>query len=286
MIGASRPKKIPAGDPKQAIYRFRGADVASYMDAREAIERQFPGNMLRVTSNFRSREHILNHVNLCFRERLGKQAPGYVALESTLGQAEHGLPCVAKVTVQVSPQSKVEFIREEEARTVAEICAQLIGNIRVRRSDGRVGPLVPGDIALLAPAGTDLWRYERALEDNGLPLVSQAGRSLFRRQETQDLVALVRALADGRDTLALGAFLVREIVRIFLLRRGQCRAVEEHRLAYLAAPVVLAINRLERMTALRAANAARPGAPMVSCFGCRRDVVGAAQATPPALRAR
>ena len=114
------------GDPKQAIYRFRGADVASYMDAREAIERQFPGNMLRVTSNFRSREDILNHVNLCFRDRLGKQAPGYVALEFTLGQAEHGLPCVAKVTVQVSPQSKVELIREEEARTVAEICAQLM----------------------------------------------------------------------------------------------------------------------------------------------------------------
>ena len=33
------------GDPKQAIYRFRGADMASYMDAREAIERQFPGNI-------------------------------------------------------------------------------------------------------------------------------------------------------------------------------------------------------------------------------------------------
>src|SRR5687768_4812845 len=61
-----------------------GADVASYMDAREAIEGQFPGNMLRVTSNFRSRANILNHVNLCFRERLRKQAPGYVALESTL----------------------------------------------------------------------------------------------------------------------------------------------------------------------------------------------------------
>lgn len=195
------------GDPKQAIYRFRGADVASYMDAREAIERQFPGNMLRLTSNFRSRGEILDHVNLCFHERLGRQAPGYVPLESTLGRAGHGVPCVAKVTIQVGPQSKVKSIREEEARTIAELCAQLIGNIQVRRSDGQVGPLVPGDIALLAPAGTDIWRYERALEDNGLPLVSQAGRSLFRRQETQDLVALIRALSDARDTLALGALL-------------------------------------------------------------------------------
>jgi superfamily I DNA/RNA helicase len=28
------------GDPKQAIYRFRGADIATYWQAREAIERQ------------------------------------------------------------------------------------------------------------------------------------------------------------------------------------------------------------------------------------------------------
>jgi len=195
------------GDPKQAIYSFRGADVASYMDAREAIERQYPGNIVRITASFRSREDILAHVNLCFRERLGRQAPGYVALESTLGKAEHGLPCVVKATVQISERSKIDFIRNEEARTVAAVCAQLIGNIRVRGSGGQVGLLVPGDIALLAPVGTDLWRYERALEDNGLPLVSQAGRSLFRRQEAQDIVALVRALADTRDTLAVGALL-------------------------------------------------------------------------------
>src|SRR5215831_8066040 len=126
------------GDPKQAIYRFRGADVASYMDAREAIERQFPGNVLRVTSNFRSRDEILNHVNRCFSERLGKQAAGYIALESTLGEAEHALPCVAKVTITVDADSKVDAIREEEAKSVAELCALLIGNIRVRRSDGSV----------------------------------------------------------------------------------------------------------------------------------------------------
>src|SRR5208337_2157487 len=57
------------------------------------------------------------------------------------------------------------------------------------------------------PVSTDLWRYERALEEAGLPFASQAGKNLFRRQEAQDLVALVRALADPRDTLALGALL-------------------------------------------------------------------------------
>ena len=69
-----------------------------------------------------------------------------------------------------------------------------------------------GDIALLAPASTDLWRFEEALEELGIPVSTQAGKGFFRRQEIQDLVALTCALADPRDSLALGAFLRGPIV--------------------------------------------------------------------------
>ena len=114
---------------------------------------------------------------------------------------------MAKVKVGVVPDSRVDDIREEEARVVAETCARLIGNVRVRRADGARHTLSAGDIALLAPIGAELWRYERALEEAELPFSSQAGKNFFRRQEVQDLVALIRALADPRDTIALGALL-------------------------------------------------------------------------------
>ena len=65
----------------------------------------------------------------------------------------------------------------------------------------------PGGIALLAPTSAELWRYERALEARGLPIASQAGKGLFRRQEVQDFVALARVLADAGDTLAFGALM-------------------------------------------------------------------------------
>jgi CRISPR-associated exonuclease Cas4 len=195
------------GDPKQAIYRFRGADIATYLQARNAVEEQFPGNIIHVSSNFRSCDAILHHVNLCFEAPLGTQETGYVPLEPTRGKPEHGLPCVAKVKVDVIPQSRVDGIRDDEATIVAETCARLIGNLKIRRGDAPPRRLEAGDIALLAPIGTELWRYERALEEVGLPFSSQAGKNLFRRQEVQDLVALVRALADARDTLALGALM-------------------------------------------------------------------------------
>ncbi|MBR0780738.1 UvrD-helicase domain-containing protein [Bradyrhizobium iriomotense] len=195
------------GDPKQAIYRFRGADLATYLTVRRAVEAQFPDNVLHITANFRSRGQILDHINSCFEERLSSQEAGYVALRSTRTDTTPGLPCVAKVSVQLPPETRVDGARDEEARVVAEVCCRLIGNVEVKLNDGETRRLGPGDIALLAPVSTDLWRYERALEEAGLPFASQAGKNLFKRQEAQDLVALIRALADPRDTLALGALL-------------------------------------------------------------------------------
>jgi CRISPR-associated exonuclease Cas4 len=195
------------GDPKQAIYRFRGADLATYRHARDVVARQFPGNVIRVTSNFRSCADILHHIDRCFEEPLAAQdTGGYVSLGPTRGEPDHGLPCVAKVKVSVLPQAHVDTIRDDEARIVAETCARLIGNVAIRRR-GATRLLTAGDIALLAPIRAELWRYERALEESGLPFNSQAGKNLYRRQEVQDLVALVRTLANPRDTLALGALL-------------------------------------------------------------------------------
>ena len=68
-------------------------------------------------------------------------------------------------------------------------------------------PCRAGDIALLAPTGTNLWIYERALEQGDISIASQAGKSFYTRQEVQDMIAVARAIADRRDTLALGALL-------------------------------------------------------------------------------
>jgi ATP-dependent exoDNAse (exonuclease V) beta subunit len=52
-----------------------------------------------------------------------------------------------------------------------------------------------GDIALLAPAGTELWRIEEVLDDLAIPVATQAKKGFFRRQEVHDQIALTRAPA-------------------------------------------------------------------------------------------
>jgi ATP-dependent exoDNAse (exonuclease V) beta subunit len=198
------------GDPKQAIYRFRGADIEAYELCRRLIGGQDRGAVIEVTANFRSQSPIIRHVNACFEPVFAKPSqPRYVALAPTLPDASYSLPCVTRFTVELETEGRIyaEMLREAEAERVADICAALIGNVSILRADKTRTPLQAGDIALLSPGHTELWRYEQALEQRGVAVASQAGQTLLRRQETQDILALLRVLADSSDTLAFGALM-------------------------------------------------------------------------------
>jgi ATP-dependent exoDNAse (exonuclease V) beta subunit len=196
------------GDPKQAIYRFRGADIGAYQAARTAMQGQGRDTVIQVTANFRSQKGILDHVNSCFEGVLARDGqPGYVPLTHTIEDSAEKLPCVAKLTVALGSRANANLQRDTEAAAVAALCGRLVGAVEVGRADGSRSPLKPSDIALLTPTRTDLWRYERALEQAGFTVASQAGRTLLQRQETQDVLALVRVLADPFDTLAFGALM-------------------------------------------------------------------------------
>ncbi|MDC7266791.1 MULTISPECIES: UvrD-helicase domain-containing protein [unclassified Shinella] len=198
------------GDPKQAIYRFRGADVGAYVQARAAFSVQDADGLVSISTNFRSCASILTFVNERFEAILSADGqPGFTALDPF--HDDRGGVCVAALDIAVADENgkaSAEQQRDAEADAVADLLARLIGSHPVLdRKAGAERPCQPGDIALLAPTGADLWRYEEALERRGIPVATQAGKGLFRRQEVQDLIALTRALADRRDTLALGALL-------------------------------------------------------------------------------
>jgi ATP-dependent exoDNAse (exonuclease V) beta subunit len=120
------------GDPKQAIYRFRGADVAAYVRAREAIRALNPDDLLSISTNFRSCAAILNYVNDRFAPHLAedKGQPGFTALDAFHPDHEHGL-CVAALPVACAGEdgkAKSGVQRDCEAEAVAEMCSRLIGS--------------------------------------------------------------------------------------------------------------------------------------------------------------
>ncbi len=198
------------GDPKQAIYRFRGADIAAYVQAREAFRSQAPEGLLSITTNFRSCAPIMGYVNARFETPLsdGNGQPGFQALDPFRPARPKG-PSVAVLDIAVAGESGGASVRQQrdgEAEAIADMCARLIGSEKIY-GNGEPRLCRAGDIALLAPTGSDLWRYEEALEQRGIPVATQAGNGLFRRQEIQDLIAVTRVLADPHDRLAFGALL-------------------------------------------------------------------------------
>ncbi|MBX3141522.1 MAG: UvrD-helicase domain-containing protein [Trueperaceae bacterium] len=195
------------GDPKQAIYRFRGADIATYVRSRDTIGAADPDALLSITTNFRSRAGVLDYVNTCFEEGLGAEGqPGFARLEARRPDRNAG-PTVARLIVECDEEAKMDEARAREAGAVAELCASLLTSHTVDDGRGSSRPLRPRDIALLAPTGAGLHAYEEALEALAIPVSSQAGKTFWQRQEIQDMIALTRVLADGRDGLALLAFL-------------------------------------------------------------------------------
>ncbi|MDE0388288.1 MAG: UvrD-helicase domain-containing protein [Rhodospirillales bacterium] len=200
------------GDPKQAIYRFRGADIAAYVTAREAFRAHAADGVLSIATNFRSCAPITEYVNARFETLLSEEngQPGFQALDPFQPERAEG-PSVAVLDIEVAYEkgkATAAQQRDGEAEAVADMCARLIGSESIRDPrSGEQRPCRAGDIALLAPTGSELWRYEEALEQRGIPVATQAGKGLYRRQEIQDLIAVTRVLADQRDTLALGALL-------------------------------------------------------------------------------
>jgi exodeoxyribonuclease-5 len=204
------------GDPKQAVYRFRGADVDTYLEAKHTLFTQDPDSVLEITANFRSQAPIVDFVNTRFQPLLSQAAgqPGFSPLMATdlTSTDRQAVACFEILIDDRHKNSKgaliADRVRDEEARIVAEIVQRLIGNYQIwDKRTQTVRVCRAGDIALLAPTGTSLWRHERALDFRGVSVTSQAGKGFFRRQEVQDLIALSRAIADRRDTLGLGALL-------------------------------------------------------------------------------
>ena len=115
------------GDPKQAIYRFRGADVATYLAAKNALAARDPASILEISANFRSQAPILEFVNQNFAGMLdaAQGQPGFVALAPVRQSGDR--PAVATFEITVEDRHKgdrgliVDELRREEAGIVADI---------------------------------------------------------------------------------------------------------------------------------------------------------------------
>ncbi len=194
------------GDPKQAIYRFRRADIATFLDTRDNVV----GSAETLDHNYRTSKTILDWVNKTFDELIVEAAgsqPRYTALIPVRKDPEVG-PAVAFIGREHEGRPKAEEIRIAEARDVAGVIHQAITEqwtVSERTPDGaeQWRPARCSDIAILLPSRNSLPELQSALESAEIPYRVETSTLVYETREVRDLMLAMRAIDDPTDGLSI-----------------------------------------------------------------------------------
>jgi ATP-dependent helicase/nuclease subunit A len=193
------------GDAKQSIYRFRRADIRTYLEARKSL-----GETVALTTNFRSTREILNWINDVFGRLIIETAdaqPAYLPLdpppELPEWAAEDGPPVVVLGATAHADKPTADQVRQREAHDIAALVARAV------REDWRTKEraLSLADITILAPSRTSIGGLEQALSEAGIPYRTEAATFVYSASEVRELLLCAKAVDDPTDQLAVVATL-------------------------------------------------------------------------------
>jgi ATP-dependent helicase/nuclease subunit A len=192
------------GDPRQSIYRFRGAEPELY---ERSLDRLVPAGPLVLTSNFRSVPPILSWVNAVF-ERLFADEVGaasrYQGLSGVRDDKASGTVTICGVEAEERLSAHDRRVRE--AGDLAELVDRCVRESwPVEDKDGS-RPARYGDIAILVTRRSGLAELEAALDERNIPFRADSPSLILRSAEVRDFLACLRAIdSPGDETALVGA---------------------------------------------------------------------------------
>lgn len=200
------------GDPKQAIYSFRGADVFTYMRCRADVGRE--GYSL--VTNRRSDPRLVEAVNALFGS-----APRPFVLEDIGFSPARARPEARDLlagSLADSPPFEILLAPvdglaklEAEDRITRWIAAEIS---RLLQSGARLGAdaIAPGDVTVLCRTNRQAARTLEALRRLGVPAVLYGDSSVLDADDAVEVERVLRAMAEPGDAAAIRAALVTSIV--------------------------------------------------------------------------
>jgi exodeoxyribonuclease V beta subunit len=200
------------GDPKQAIYTFRGADIYSYFKARERADFH-----LGLAKNYRSHPALVEAVNTLFGLRQNSFASSELAYfpvtpaktpdDGQLLDGPEPLPVMVYGQLDADPDSKdgrwsAGKATEQIVATVTRECALLLRPdppIMLAAKERPNQLLAPRDIAILVRNHRQGEQFYTALSRAGIPAVMASQQSVFASAECAELFLLMQALSAPGD---------------------------------------------------------------------------------------
>ncbi|MFM8443911.1 MAG: exodeoxyribonuclease V subunit beta [Methylococcus sp.] len=221
---------ILIGDPKQAIYAFRGADIFTYLQARQATA----GRHYTLKRNHRSTQAMVAASNRCFeaaeareegagaflfRTASGNPVPFVSAVargRKDLLEIEGGVPPALTVWYLPPGDDGKALGSEAYRQAIAESCASEMARLLKLGQSGQAGfsgdgdwrPLRSADLAVLVNSRTEADAIRRALARRGVRSVYLSDReSVFQSPQAAELRYWLEACAEPDDPYRLRAAL-------------------------------------------------------------------------------
>jgi exodeoxyribonuclease V beta subunit len=198
--GADRQRLFVVGDPKQAIFAFRGADVEAYRAARTDLL-NLDASRVSLEENWRSCPELLRALNRLFMagnwfagDNLDytEVRPPEPRRPSRVVEDETGRP--ALTLVDVSRPTRLARARRDYAGFVASEIQRLLSRPFEFEIDGEAATLQPGDICVLVFKRREADPVVEALREAGIPFTFYKQTGLWQSAEALHLGYLLRAL--------------------------------------------------------------------------------------------
>jgi len=217
--GLSKACWIMIGDPKQAIYAFRGADIFTYIKAKEWVDsyRHFT-----LATNWRSAPKLVDAINHLFES----SRKGFLFEQSIPFYPVHAGRDFAGLTVQGKAVESLDFqhlcssenlpISANEASNQLAIATanQITNWLQLAKTDqaqiqGRA--ITAGDCCVLVRNRNEAQVIKNALSAVNVASVFLARKSVFATQIAVDVFRLLKALSQPTDERLLKTALMSEL---------------------------------------------------------------------------
>jgi exodeoxyribonuclease V beta subunit len=209
------------GDPKQAIYSFRGADIVTYLGAARATPE---GRRHTMVVNYRSDPSLLAALNAFFgrvpnpffdaeieyqpvQPRPGRED----ALLAPDGTSKAGLE-ILFVDDELPEAGKLEraWTELELPKLVAKEIADLLTSGALIAGK----PIQAGDVAVLTRTNDQAFQIQNALREVGVAAVVLGDKTVYRSTEAQELMRLLSAIVEPSNPSLVKAALATELLGV------------------------------------------------------------------------
>lgn len=203
---------VMIGDPKQAIYSFRGADLGTYLQARSDAQACNPDALHTLTGNHRSSAGLVKAVNHVFMQTAQPFASAQGEIEFVEVSAQGQEPALVVNGQEHTPFTVWQMPTEGTSASESETESDVVSTTRYLHHTAQVfadqmadllnkGATTPGDMAVLVRSQTQADAVRHALRARHIPSVYLSDHtSVYQSTEATDVWRLLRAVASPRQT--------------------------------------------------------------------------------------